>query len=219
MPSCLSWVQLFVTLWTVAYQDPVSMGFSRQDTGVGYHVFLQGIFPTQGWNPHLLLLLYWQVDSLPALPNNLIADPFICLSRWAWVLGYLHAVQNGNSPRFLDAKAMCNSPNGITTGERFPTGCLKKSKWKWKSHGLYSPWNSPVQNTGVGSSSLLQGIFPTQGSYPGLPYGRQVLYQLNHKGSQWWVGIGVVLVAKRWNWHFKQRNFLFTFFYFRIREK
>ena len=29
-------------------------------------------------------------------------------------------------------------------------------------HGRYSPWNSPVQNTGVGSHSLLQGIFPTQ---------------------------------------------------------
>ena len=32
--------------------------------------------------------------------------------------------------------------------------------------GLYSPWNSPGQNTGVGSLSLLQGIFPTQGSNP-----------------------------------------------------
>ena len=31
-------------------------------------------------------------------------------------------------------------------------------------HGLYSPWNSPGQNTGVGSLSLLQGIFLTQGS-------------------------------------------------------
>ena len=31
-------------------------------------------------------------------------------------------------------------------------------------HELYSPWNSPSQNTGVGSLSLLQGIFPTQGS-------------------------------------------------------
>ena len=29
-------------------------------------------------------------------------------------------------------------------------------------HGLYSPWNSPGQNTGVGNLSLLQGIFPIQ---------------------------------------------------------
>ena len=36
--------------------------------------------------------------------------------------------------------------------------------------GLYSPWNSPGQNTGVCSLSLLQGIFPTQGLNPGLPH-------------------------------------------------
>ena len=47
-------------------------------------------------------------------------------------------------------------------------------------HGLYSPWNSPGQDTGVGSHFLLQGIFPTQGSNPGLPHCRQILYQLTH---------------------------------------
>ena len=47
----------------------------------------------------------------------------------------------------------------------------------------YSPWSSPGQNTGVGSLSLLQGIFPTQGSNPGLPHCGQILYQLSHKGS------------------------------------
>ena len=65
-------------------------------------------------------------------------------------------------------------------------------KWKWKllsrvwlfvTQGLYSPWNSPGQNTGVGSLSLLPGIFPTQGLDPGLPHCRQILYQLSHKGS------------------------------------
>ena len=50
-------------------------------------------------------------------------------------------------------------------------------------HGLYSPWNSPGQNTGVGSFSLLQGIFPTQGSNRGLLHCRRILYQLSHKGS------------------------------------
>ena len=50
-------------------------------------------------------------------------------------------------------------------------------------HGLYSPWNSPGQHTGKGSLSLLQGIFPTQGSNPGLPHCRWILYQLSHKGS------------------------------------
>ena len=48
-------------------------------------------------------------------------------------------------------------------------------------YGLYSSRNSPGQNTGVGSLSLLQGIFPTRGSNPGLPHCRQILYQLSHK--------------------------------------
>ena len=47
-------------------------------------------------------------------------------------------------------------------------------------HGLYISWNSPGQNTGVGSLSILQGIFPTQGLNP---HFRQILYQLSHKGS------------------------------------
>ena len=50
-------------------------------------------------------------------------------------------------------------------------------------HGLYSPRNSPGQNTGMGSLSLLQGIFPTQGSNPCLPHCRWILCQLSHKGS------------------------------------
>ena len=49
--------------------------------------------------------------------------------------------------------------------------------------GLYSPWNSSVQNTGVGSCSLLQGIFPTQVSNPGLLHCKRILYQLSHQGS------------------------------------
>ena len=44
-------------------------------------------------------------------------------------------------------------------------------------------WNSPGQNTGVGSLSLLQGIFSTQRWNPGLPHCRQILYQLSHKAS------------------------------------
>ena len=49
--------------------------------------------------------------------------------------------------------------------------------------GPYSPRNSPDQNTRVGSLSLLQGIFPTQGLNLGLPHCRWILYQLRHQGS------------------------------------
>ena len=46
-----------------------------------------------------------------------------------------------------------------------------------------SPWNSLGHSTGVGSLSLLQGIFPIQGSNSGLPHCRQIHYQLSHKGN------------------------------------
>ena len=53
-----------------------------------------------------------------------------------------------------------------------------------------TPWtiqsmelNSPSQNTRVGNLSILQGIFPTQGSYPGHPHCSRIPYQLSHKGS------------------------------------
>ena len=52
-----------------------------------------------------------------------------------------------------------------------------------RPNGLCSPWNSPGQNTGVGRHSLLQGIFPTQGSNPGLPHCRWILYQMSHQGN------------------------------------
>ena len=41
----------------------------------------------------------------------------------------------------------------------------------------------PGQNTGVGSLSLLQGIFLTQGAKPGLPHCGRILYQLSHRAS------------------------------------
>ena len=54
-----------VTLWTVARQAPLSMGFSRQEHWSGLPCPLEGIFLTQGSN---LCLLHWQVGSLPLGP-------------------------------------------------------------------------------------------------------------------------------------------------------
>ena len=53
----------------------------------------------------------------------------------------------------------------------------------WEPRDCSSQWNSLDWNTGVGSLSLLQGIFPTQGWNPGHLHCRQILYQLSHKGS------------------------------------
>ena len=59
----------------------------------------------------------------------------------------------------------------------------KKVKVKVTQSLFATPWNSPGQNPGVVSCSLLQGIFPTQGLNPGLPHCKQILYHLSHKGS------------------------------------
>ena len=48
---------------------------------------------------------------------------------------------------------------------------------------LLCPWNSPGKNTRVGCHSLLQGIFPTQVSNPGLLHCRWILYRLSHQGT------------------------------------
>ena len=50
-------------------------------------------------------------------------------------------------------------------------------------HGLYRSWNSPGQNTWVGSLSFLQRIFSTQGLNPGLSHFRRILYWVSHQGS------------------------------------
>ena len=68
----------------------------------------------------------------------------------------------------------------INDGESKNCSVVSNSLWP---HGLYSPWNSPGQNTGSVSLSLLRGIFPSQRSNPGLPHCRWILYQLSHKGS------------------------------------
>ena len=67
---------------------------------------------------------------------------------------------------------------------------LREVKWKSLTHVwlFATPWTIQSKDfsrpdTGVGSLSLLQGIFPTQGSNLGLPHCTQILYQLSHKGS------------------------------------
>ena len=64
----LIWIRLFVTLWTVSLQAPLSTGFSRQEYWSGLHVLLQVIFLTKGSNLSLLCLLHWQAGSLPLAP-------------------------------------------------------------------------------------------------------------------------------------------------------
>ena len=66
--SRFSRARLFVTLWTVTRQAPLSVGSPGKNTGAGCHALLQGIFPTQGLNQSLLCALHWQAGSLPLAP-------------------------------------------------------------------------------------------------------------------------------------------------------
>ena len=61
--------------------------------------------------------------------------------------------------------------------------------------GLLCTWDSPGKNTGVGCHSLLQGIFPSQGSNPGLLHCRQILCHLSHQGK-WLNHLGILLNAE-----------------------
>ena len=70
--------------------------------------------------------------------------------------------------------------------KRKSLSCVRLFATSW----TVQSWNSLGKNTGVGSLSLLQEIFPTPGSNPGLLHSRWILYQLSHKGSpriQEWV--------------------------------
>ena len=82
---------------------------------------------------------------------------------------------------------------GTHTGNRNLERCwavLSRSvvSYSFRPHGRSPPGSSvhgdsPGKNAGLGCLALLQGIFPTQESNPGLPHCRQILYQLSHEGS------------------------------------
>ena len=91
MLSCFSHVQLFALLWTVAHQTPLSVSFSRQNTGMGCHSLLQGIFPTQGLNPCLLWLLHWQAGSLQLVPPGCV-----CVCVCVHHILFVHSCVNGH---------------------------------------------------------------------------------------------------------------------------
>ena len=89
------------------------------------------------------------------------------------------------SSRFFPQKAVLKKTESSKLGgSKCVNFTIERIKVKWKSLSRVQLLAiSPGQNTGVGSLSLLQGIFPTQGWNPSLLHCRQILYQLSHKGS------------------------------------
>ena len=68
MPSPISRVQLCNPMDRSLPGSSVLGDSLGNNTGVGCHALLQGIFLTQGWNPCLLCLLHWHAGSLPLEP-------------------------------------------------------------------------------------------------------------------------------------------------------
>ena len=126
----------FVTLWTIACQVPMSMGFPKQEE-------------------------YWSRLPFPSpgdLPDAGIEPRFPALAS-----GFFTTEPPGNMYTY-ESQSVSHS-------------VMSDSLWP---NILNSPWNSPGQNNGVGSHWLLQGIFTSQGSNPGLLHWGQICYQLSH---------------------------------------
>ena len=142
-----------------------------KNTGVGCHALFQGIFPIRGSNLRLgnCRQSLYRLNHQGSPPNTLSVQ-----------------VSYQSCLTLCDPKD-CSSPDssvhGDSPGKNTEVGCHFLLQKSLRPHGLYSSWNSPGLNTEVGSLSLLQGIFPTQGSNPGLPHCRWILYHLSHQGS------------------------------------
>ena len=106
-----------------------------QNTGVGSHSLLQGIFPTQESN---LGPLHWEHRVLVTAPPG---------------------KSQGILKSMIKFQSVLHTDQAWLRGEHESGSVMSDSL---RPHGLYSPWNSPGQNTGVGSLSLLQRIFLTQ---------------------------------------------------------
>ena len=150
----LSHIWLFVTPWIIAFQVSLSMDFSRQE----YWGELP--FPTPGDLPHL---------GIEPISSELADRSYTTVPPGK----HLEGIKIEILIWLRKWKSLSHVWLFVTSPASLPP-----------THGLYSLWNSPGQNTGVGSHSLLQGIFPTQGSNPGLPHCRQILYQLSHREAQ-----------------------------------
>ena len=136
------------------------------------------------WNPPTAPvcdpLTHHNRQSLPALPTS--AARLRPLALWSTRLQALASAGPQNRAPGTASEQGLTPPrrlHNLSTAFIY----LTQSCPTLEPHGLHSPWDFPGQNAGVGSPSLLQEIFLTQGSNPGLPHCGWILYQLSHQGS------------------------------------
>ena len=137
--SCV-WL-CWATLWTIAHQGPLPIGFSRQEYWSGSSCLPPGIYPTQGSNPSLFWLLHWQVGSLPLVPPG---SPKT-LSQ------FLHSIMSNSlrSHRLQHTRLPCPSP----TPGVYPNSCPS------------SQWCHPTISSSVVPFSSCHQSFPASGSF------------------------------------------------------
>ena len=165
------------------------MGFSRQEYWRGLPCPPPEDLPSPGIEPTSLLSPLLQVHSLP-------------LSQQGRPRGYMYSIVNHvmyylyvsfliknyfDSGCFLVIFLHSNEKKCLHNSESESCSVVSDSL---RPRGLYSLWNSLGQNTGVGSLSLFQGVFPNQGSNPGLSHCWQILLPVEPQGKpkNTWVG-------------------------------
>ena len=107
------------------------------------YFFLEQTSLNSAWKEH------WSISPIPDVCFVFLKLAHLCLGPCSTLIS-----QPSWRTAFLSL-----SPS---TGEVKRSEICSVVSSSFRPHGLYSPWNSPGQNTGVGSFSLLQGIFPTQ---------------------------------------------------------
>ena len=149
-----------VTSWTVAHQTSLCTRFSRQEYWRGLPFPPPGDLSDPG------------IESV-SLVSPAFTGKFFC--HWiTWEAPLKNEDYELKEPALSQVKQ--------TESESESHSVVSDSL---QPHGLYSPWNSPGQNTGVGSLSLLQGIFLIQELNRNLLHCRQILYQLNYEKWKW----------------------------------
>ena len=136
----------FATLWTVAHQAPLSVGFPGKNTGVGCRFLLQVIFLSQGLNLGLFCLLHWQAGSLPLGPPG---EPLCCAQslspvRLCYPMGCSppgSSVPGDSRGKNMERVAMPSSrrssqPRDRTQVSRIAGGFFTKVAWEASSLGI-----------------------------------------------------------------------------------
>ena len=149
-----------MTPWTAALQAPLSMGILQAKRLEWVTIpSPPGDLPNQGIESKSLAL---QANSLLPKPPG---KPSKKLEECVKCCCFCLVLSPKSCLTLCDPMELCSLPGSSVHGD------------------------SPGKNTGVGCHALLQGVFPTQGLNPGLPYYRKILYRLSHSEAQvYWNG-------------------------------